>query len=75
MKNIILRDEVYEKLARLKRKHESFSELILRILKEKEQRIQSIKEGFGLFSGKEGKELHKAIKEVRRRSKVRAVDI
>lgn len=38
MKNIVLRDEVYEMLSRIKREKESFSDVILRMILERRNR-------------------------------------
>ena len=38
MKNIVLRDEVYERLLKMKRKGESFSDVILRLMEEKKEK-------------------------------------
>jgi|Deesub1362B_J571_1020462.scaffolds.fasta_scaffold00166_4 predicted CopG family antitoxin len=38
MKNIVLRDEVYNKLSKMKRGGESFSDVILRLLEEKREK-------------------------------------
>ncbi len=38
MKNIVLRDEVYDKLSKMKKKGESFSDVILRLLEEKREK-------------------------------------
>ncbi len=42
MKNISLRDEVYEELSRLKREGESFSDVILRLLRKNRERSLEI---------------------------------
>lgn len=42
-RNISLRDEAYEKLTQIKRKHESYSDVILRLLSQK----KSLKEVAG----------------------------
>jgi predicted CopG family antitoxin len=38
MKNIVVRDDVYNKLSKMKREGESFSDVILRLLEERRER-------------------------------------
>jgi len=46
MKNIVLRDEVYDKLSKMKRKGESFSDVILRLLEEKREKSLEVLERY-----------------------------
>lgn len=69
MKNIMVRDEVYEKLQRLKRGRESFSDVILRLIEESRMRSLEVLEK---YSGKlaDG-ELERVVTEERKRFRVR----
>ncbi|MBD3189593.1 MAG: antitoxin [Candidatus Heimdallarchaeota archaeon] len=70
--SISLSNEVYEKLMKEKKPEESISELILRLLEEKE-RIEGIEEFAGAFEqdDKEWQELERIIYE-KRKDKARA---
>ena len=46
MKNIVLRDEVYNKLSKMKREGESFSDVILRLLEEKREKSLEVLERY-----------------------------
>ncbi|MEM2473071.1 MAG: antitoxin VapB family protein [Candidatus Bathyarchaeia archaeon] len=50
VKTITIRDDVYEELAKLKKDRESFSEVILRILKGKKINLLNF---YGIFNDKE----------------------
>ncbi|MHA1166889.1 MAG: antitoxin VapB family protein [Candidatus Hodarchaeales archaeon] len=65
-KTIMIQEETYIKLANLKRKNESFNDVIERLLR-KEQNLNPF---FGLFTEKEGKLLEKSIEEVMRENEV-----
>jgi predicted CopG family antitoxin len=68
MKTITIRDEVYEALARLKREHESFSDVIERLL----ERRPSLEEFFGCLRDSELLDnLESVVLELRRSAKTR----
>ena len=64
VKTITIMDDAYEALKRLKKKDESFSDIIIRVGKEKKM---NLKEWFGVLKGDEEriKEFHSAIKKIR----------
>ncbi|MDW8014193.1 MAG: antitoxin VapB family protein [Archaeoglobaceae archaeon] len=68
MKTITLRDEVYEKLLRLKRENESFSDVIEKLIERKEFKIENY---FGIL--KESKVLDEIEKmlELRKSARLR----
>lgn len=68
MKTITLRDEVYEKLARLKRDNESFSDVIEKLIERREFKIENY---FGIL--KESKVLDEIEKmlELRKSARLR----
>ncbi|AKG91524.1 hypothetical protein GAH_01163 [Geoglobus ahangari] len=72
MKNIMVRDEVYEKLQRLKRGKESFSDVILRLIEERRKNGLEILERYaGVL---EDDELERIVMEERKRFRVRDID-
>ena len=73
MKNIMVRDDVYEKLKRLKKEGESFSDVILRLIEEKRRR--SI-EAFERVAGKLAEsDLDKIVISERKRFEVKTFDL
>ncbi len=73
MKNISLRDEVYEELSRLKREGESFSDVIMRLLRRNRERSLEI---LRRYAGKlKGSDIEEIIMEERRRFRVRELDL
>ncbi len=73
MKNISLRDEVYEELSRLKREGESFSDVILRLLRRNRERSLEI---LKRYAGKlKSSDIEEIIMEERRRFRVREFDL
>ena len=67
MKNIMVRDEVYEKLQKMKRGKESFSDVILRLI-EKAKGVEVLEK----YAGKlEDGELEKVVMDERRKFRVR----
>ena len=73
MKNISLRDEVYEELSRLKREGESFSDVIIRLLRRNRERSLEI---LRRYAGKlKGSDIEEIIMEERRRFRVRELDL
>ena len=69
MKNISLRDEVYEELSRLKREGESFSDVILRLLRRNRERSLEI---LRRYAGKlKDSDIEEIIMEERGRFRVR----
>lgn len=73
MKNIAVRDDVYELLSKMKRANESFSDVILRIIREKRQASLEV---FEKYAGtlKES-DLYSIVVESRKTLKVREFDI
>ena len=61
-KTIMIQEETYQRLVQLKRENESFNDVILRLIYQKQDLIPF----FGLLSEKEGEELEKAIEEARK---------
>jgi len=73
MKNISLRDEVYEELSRLKREGESFSDVIMRLLRKNKERSLEI---LRRYAGKlRDSDIEEIIMENRRRFRVREFDL
>lgn len=72
MKNIMVRDEVYEKLQKMKRGKESFSDIILRLIeKQKAKGVEVLEK----YAGKlEDDELEKVVMDERRKFRVRRFD-
>lgn len=60
-KTIMIQEDTYKMLLRLKQENESFNDVILRLIYQK----QDFKPYFGLFS-EEGEEIEKAIEETQR---------
>ena len=73
MKNIMVRDEVYEKLQKMKKGKESFSDVILRLIKRvKAKGIETLER----YAGKlVDEELERIVMEERKKFKVRNFDI
>ncbi|TFG05974.1 MAG: hypothetical protein EU536_00090 [Promethearchaeota archaeon] len=61
-KTIMIQEETYNRLLQLKRENESFNDLILRLINQK----QELTPFFGLFSKREGDLIEKAIDEARK---------
>jgi len=73
MKNIMVRDEVYEKLQRMKKGKESFSDVILRLIEERKRKGIEILEK---YAGKlADEELERVVTEERKKFRVRNFDI
>jgi len=73
MKNISLRDEVYEELSRLKREGESFSDVIMRLLRNNRERSLEL---LRRYAGKlRGSDIEEMIMEERRKFRVREFDL
>ncbi|RLI77513.1 antitoxin [Archaeoglobales archaeon] len=73
MKNIMVRDEVYEKLQKMKKGKESFSDVILRLIEEKKMKGIEVLER---YAGKlESEELERIVMEERKKFRVRNFDI
>ncbi len=64
IKNISITTEAYERLARLKKERESFSEVITRITKK-----GKLDDFFGIWDKKTADEIEENIKEIRETSK------
>lgn len=72
MKNIMVRDEVYEKLQKMKKGKESFSDVILRLIEK--QRTKGV-EVLEKYAGKlESDELERIVMDERRKFRVREFD-
>ncbi len=73
MKNISIRDEVYELLLEMKREDESFSDVILRLIEERKNRSLEV---FKKYAGslKESDIFNLVLKE-RRKFRMREVDL
>ncbi|AAB89570.1 MULTISPECIES: antitoxin VapB family protein [Archaeoglobus] len=72
MKNIMVRDEVYEKLQKMKKGRESFSDVILRLIEGRKKRgIEILERYAGSLSDSE---LEKIVMEERRKFRVRSFD-
>jgi len=72
MKNIMVRDEVYEKLQKMKKGKESFSDVILRLIEGRKKRgIEILERYAGSLSDSE---LEKIVMEERRKFRVRSFD-
>jgi len=72
MKNIMVRDEVYEKLQKMKRGKESFSDVILRLIEK--QRAKGV-EVLEKYAGKlESEDLERIVMDERRKFRVRKLD-
>lgn len=61
-KTIMIQEETYQHLLQLKKENESFNDLILRLIYQK----QDLRPYFGLLSEREGNELEKAIDDARK---------
>ncbi|WP_457549153.1 antitoxin VapB family protein [Archaeoglobus sp.] len=73
MKNIMVRDDVYEKLLRLKKKGESFSDVILRLIEERKTKSLEV---FERLAGKLSEsDLFEIVMSEREKLKVRTFDI
>ncbi len=73
MKNISLRDEVYEELSRLKREGESFSDVIMRLLRRNRERSLEI---LKRYAGKlKSSDIEDIVMGERRRFRVRELDL
>ncbi len=73
MKNIMVRDEVYEKLQRMKKGKESFSDVILRLIEERKRKGIEVLEK---YAGKlADEELERIVMEERKKFRVRSFDI
>ncbi len=69
MKTLTIRDDVYEKLSKLKKEHESFSDLLERVL---EQRCPSLRDFAGILKDSEWlDDLEREIMELRASTKIR----
>ncbi len=58
----MIQEETYQRLLQLKKENESFNDVILRLIYQK----QDLTAFFGIFSEEEGNEIEKAIEEARR---------
>jgi len=65
MKTLMIRDEVYEKLKSLKRKNESFSDLLERLISQIDNRTK-LEKYFGILSNEEAKKLESEVFRVRK---------
>ncbi len=73
MKNIVLRDEVYEMLSRIKGDKESFSDVILRLMLDRGRRsLAALKKYAGSL---EGSELLDIVLEERKSFRMREIDL
>lgn len=73
MKNISLRDEVYEELLKLKKEGESFSDVIMRLLRGNRERSLEI---LRRYAGKlKGSDVEEIVMEERRTFRVREFDL
>ncbi len=73
MKNIMVRDEVYEKLQKMKKGKESFSDVILRLIEGRKMKGIEVLER---YAGKlADEELERIVMEERKKFKVRSFDI
>jgi len=73
MRNIMVRDEVYEKLLRLKREGESFSDVILRLIEERKTKSLEV---FERVAGKLSEsDLFEIVMDERKKFEVRRFDI
>jgi len=73
VKNISLRDEVYEELLRLKREGESFSDVIMRLLRNNKERSLEL---LRRYAGKlRDSDIEEMIMGERKRFKVREFDL
>ncbi len=71
MKNIMVRDEVYEILQRMKRGKESFSDVILRLIEERKRGLEILERYAGAL---ENDELERIVMEERKSFRVRDFD-
>ena len=71
MKNIMVRDEVYEKLQRMKRGKESFSDVILRLIEGRRRGLEILERYAGAL---ENDELERIVMEERKSFRVRDFD-
>jgi len=60
-KTIMIQQDTYEKLKRLKRRNESFNDLILRLVDKK----QDLNPFFGILSEKEGDAIDQTLSQIR----------
>ena len=65
-KTIMIQEDTYLALAKLKKKNESFNDVIKRLLR-KEQNLTPF---FGLFTAKEGDEIEKAIDKAKKENEL-----
>lgn len=73
VKNVSLRDEVYEELSRLKREGESFSDVILRLLRKNRDRSLEI---LRRYAGKlKDSDIEEIVMEERARFRVKDSDL
>jgi Uncharacterized conserved protein len=68
MKNIVIRDEIYEALSKMKKDREAFSDVILRLIDEKKNR------SFGIFEEYAGSLKESDLFEVVMENRVRVRD-
>ncbi|MGQ4915267.1 MAG: antitoxin VapB family protein [Candidatus Asgardarchaeia archaeon] len=68
MKTLMIRDEVYKKLKIIKRKNESFSDVIDKLIKHADNRVK-LEKFFGILSEKEAKIMVDEISKLRKRFK------
>ncbi|MHA1489976.1 MAG: antitoxin VapB family protein [Promethearchaeota archaeon] len=61
-KTIMIQEETYQLLLKLKKENESFNDVIIRLIYKK----QDLTPFFGLLTKKEGNEIEKAIEEARK---------
>lgn len=72
MKNIMVRDEVYEKLLKMKKGKESFSDVIMRLIeKQKAKSVEILEKYAGRL---ESEELERLVMDERRKFRVRELD-
>ncbi|MCX8189217.1 MAG: antitoxin VapB family protein [Nitrososphaeria archaeon] len=73
MKNIVIRDEVYELLSKMKKEKESFSDVILRLIEERKNRsFEVLKKYAGSLKGSNVLDI---ILEERKNFRMRELDI
>ncbi|MEM2179430.1 MAG: antitoxin VapB family protein [Nitrososphaeria archaeon] len=73
MKNIVIRDEVYELLSRMKKEKESFSDVILRLIEERKNRSFEILRKYA--GSLKGSKVLDMIVEERKSLRMREIDI
>lgn len=67
VKTLTIRDDVYNKLVKAKKKGESFSELFLELMEKKRFTGEDLKEYMGILSGREYRKMKKETKVIRKR--------